>query len=580
MVRGNFEIGDDSRPEPPEKPICRSCSTCTDENAAVTAKCVNEVAGPVVENASNADSGAAGITGDDTASDERKMTGPTREASEGRTASNSTDDGTSNVSNNAVTDTGSDNEDGDDDDESSGSSVASTAFSGASSQSTLLSEQSDSSSGSILSSASEDEGDGDDNHGNDNDSDDKDIFSDVDARLKRKFAARSKILKRIAKENKSNKRYVEFLRKNEMDVRAETMRILDDRRRRRRQSRRSRRLEKDNAGNGSTSVGMSAVDAGAVAPSTAFSIPTVLMLLRPQRSLGLDPDSRNHAANAEPISATEQSLAVSIMRLMQFESYHTIPGLITLVLYCTAHLSIYELLSNVFLELTKDARNQSLVYAFTFCVSLLLSRLTGGIWGWVNDDTYAAVKFDMHNRLRLRELDARILRWFRRHPVVKCVVDVVSLYLCFMTVAYFLQFGAMPALLNVRDDIVSALPSSRFHFCKTRIREILGDGISYSCSNIDLSEYMNEKACFDDADEIVEDGPYCYNTEELAEALTEEDETYLLSKVSVSSYYAFVGDNRAALTSPMGVIIFFTTTGLLSVGTLFWFGFKFWDMLN
>lgn len=492
-----------------------------------------------------------------------------------------------------------DDDDSDSDDDSSTSSSSSSSASTVSSSSaassaasshsmsSLVSDASESSSsGSILSSASE--GDLNDDHDHDHDDDagsnDHDFLGDrdVDARMRRKFAARDKTLKRIARDNKGNKKYVEFLKRNEREVRAEAMRILDDKRRRRkRQQGEMKKTQGAQKGESFVADETAANDAPTSMPRTIFGIPTMLMLRKPQQGIGPYPDSatsKDGAPMSSP-STTDNGPAKSIVRLLCFEFYHTIPGLATLVLYCLAHLSIYELLNNVFLEATKYTENQRLVYTATFGVCLFLSRLTGGIWGWVKDDTYAAVKFDMHNRLRLRELDARILRWFRRHSVIKCVVDIIALYLCFMTVSYFLQYGVIPTILDARDEVLNSLPSSSHDFCKTRLQEILGDGISVSCSNIDLSEYKDENACFDDSNTIVEGGPYCYDSVELAEALTEEDEQYVLSKISVSSYYAFIGDGRAALTRPGSLILFFATTTLLSIGALFWcFEFQFWDL--
>jgi len=528
-----------------------------------------------------------------TSSEGSRVTDPARDAEASNTATEEEEvagvdpDNANNASSNAlVTDTDGGDDDGrgddDDDDDSTESSTASSVASSRSA-STLLSDQSDdSSSGSILSSVASEQDGSDDDIGDGGSDDDSDAWAEVDARLKRKFAERDKILKKIARENRSNKKYVEFLRTNEVDVRAETMRVLEERRRRTRQCR-SRRESTDGAGNANGGSDTTVAGEDAADPSPTFGIPTILMLRRkPQKSLGLESDVNKSDMTSKPMPSTDKSLAKSIMRLLRFEFYHTIPCQIVMFLYCLAHTSIYELVSNIFLELTKNTGNDLPLHVLTLFASMLLPRLTGGVWTWANDDAYAAVKFDMHNRLRLRQLDARILRWFRRHRAIRSVVDIVSLYLQYMAVSFFLQYYVVPALLDVRDGVLSTLPSSKLsvHFCTTRIQEMLGSGISASCSNIDLSGFANENVCFDDSSQIVEDGPWCYDAEELAEAMTAEDEQYLLSKVSVSSYYSFIGDSRSVLTSPMGIITFSFAMTAFSVGALFRFGFRFWDIMQ
>eukprot|EP00563_Minutocellus_polymorphus_P007413 CAMPEP_0181032738 /NCGR_PEP_ID=MMETSP1070-20121207/6893_1 /TAXON_ID=265543 /ORGANISM="Minutocellus polymorphus, Strain NH13" /LENGTH=492 /DNA_ID=CAMNT_0023110137 /DNA_START=150 /DNA_END=1625 /DNA_ORIENTATION=+ len=424
------------------------------------------------------------------------------------------------------------------DDESTSSVSSSSSSASSRSMSTVVSEASaSSSSGSVLSS----DDDGDDNDGRCHSSDNDEDLTDLEDRMKRKFAGRDKLLKTIARKNKGNRAYVDFLRRNEADVRAEAMKILEEKKQMQKRRRKQRRENNNNS---------ASIEGCAVGDSTKCT------------------------KSPSPSPFTKAMVA----RLVRFEFYHTSGGFVTLFLYCFAHISVYELMSNIFLECTRHTQqSQQMVYTLVLVFALILSRLSGGIFVWVAEDTYASVKFDVHNRLRLADFDVLILRWFRRHPAIKYASDIVSLYLCFMSVSYFLQYWVLPTLLDTRDEILSSLPSMQFDFCRTRLQEMLGDGLSSSCSSIDLSEFIEERVCFDDSNTVSESGPYCYDATELGKVLTEEDWEFFAREVSVSSMYSFVGDSQTALTRPAGVIFFYAACAAFSITFLAkFYKFRFW----
>lgn len=418
--------------------------------------------------------------------------------------------------------------------------------------STVVSECASSSSDSVLSS----DDDGDDECGqypfsyDDEPLSDK-ALSDLEDRMRRKYAGRDKRLRTIARKNRGNGSYINFLRQNELTVRAEANKILEERRKLRKQNNRS-----NLRGNESSAASVAMANVGE--------------------------DVRKISTNcfkSQPKTARTNALPV-IARLARFEFYHTSGGFVTLVLYCLAHISLYELVSNIFLECTRyTQQSQQVVYSAVFAFALILSRLSGGIFAWVGEDTYTSIKFDVHNRLRLGDVDVLIMRWFRRHRAIKHTCDIVSLYLCFMSVSYFVQYWMVTTLLDARDDILSRLPSMRFDFCKTRLQEILGDGLSGSCSSIDLSEFEGGRACFDSSNAVSESGIYCYDAKELGDALTDEDWQFFEREVSVSSMYSFVGDQQTALTRPASVIFFYAACAAFSITFLAKFlRFRFWDI--
>lgn len=415
-------------------------------------------------------------------------------------------------------------------------------------------------------------------------------LSALSARMRRRFADRDRTLKLIARRNSGHRTYVEFLRAGEEDVRAEARGILETRRWERAEERRVRRERRIRRRAGK------AADADAAAAAAASASATD----KPPEDGGDPPAeaaSEPKASPPPPPPVRRIGPGTRVARTVRFELYHSLPGHTSLVLYCLAHLSFYELVSNSYTELVirnlgEDWHN--LAYGLTFALSLLLTRLTGGLWSWLDEDAYAAVKFDLHNRLRMREIDARVLLWFRRHRRIKMGVDVMALYLCFMTLSYLLSYVLLPAVLgDASGDLVNGLPSIvSGDLCRTRTRELLGPvggeasgvggggGISPSCASVDLSGYEAGRVCYNSGNQIDPTGPYCYNAEELAEALAEEDWVHVASRVSVSSYYALLGDGRASLTRPWELLAFYAGMAALTIGGLFRCGWSFWEMMT
>jgi len=140
----------------------------------------------------------------------------------------------------------------------------------------------------------------------------------------------------------------------------------------------------------------------------------------------------------EPTKSGYNSTCSYLCRLFNFETYHSLPCFITVLLYCVMHVSIYELVSTIISELSANSEYQSTVYLLVLLFGLGLMRASGVLWHWIHDDEHPVVKFDMQNRVRLNEPDALIVLWFRRHKWTRNVVHIVSHYLCFCGVSYFL----------------------------------------------------------------------------------------------------------------------------------------------
>ena len=262
-------------------------------------------------------------------------------------------------------------------------------------------------------------------------------------------------------------------------------------------------------------------------------------------------------------------------RFFIFDFYHAVPGYITLMLYSAVHSSLYEIIYQIVVELTKCFRSQVLVHLLLLALALFLSRISGSIWNWLDDDLYLSAKFEMHNRLRLQAVDARFLQWLRRNQVLSCLMDIISLYLCSISVAYFLHCLALPAFADIRKDVIGGLPSMQYNYL-TPLKSMLLKSTPTTTSstagnNTDRLYCFNEEGKLDDD---LDNGTSnsCVNMQQLIE----EDQWYLYSKVSSPSYYSLVGDPQSALMSPLGVTSFFIGSAVISIFLLFKRGRHFW----
>ena len=116
--------------------------------------------------------------------------------------------------------------------------------------------------------------------------------------------------------------------------------------------------------------------------------------------------------------------------------YNTMPGAAHMILYCIAHASCFQIMEACTFALTKGFKNQDVVAVVLILLSILLLRITGGMWKYLDYDSYDRIKFDMHNRLRLGKVDACVARWFRQHPKIQAFANLVAFYTTFESVGY------------------------------------------------------------------------------------------------------------------------------------------------
>lgn len=133
----------------------------------------------------------------------------------------------------------------------------------------------------------------------------------------------------------------------------------------------------------------------------------------------------------------------------------TFPGAAHLMLYCLAHSCCFQLIEVTVLAFNRKFKNQDVVAVVIILASMLLLRLTGGIYSYLDYTSYRRVKFDMHNRLRMGKMDAYIIRWFRQHYVLRQFLNLVAFYAVFEFVVYFHE-----RYIELADGYVMALTSN------------------------------------------------------------------------------------------------------------------------
>lgn len=186
-------------------------------------------------------------------------------------------------------------------------------------------------------------------------------------------------------------------------------------------------------------------------------------------------DNKNESDHQPPSDTyTSSNVEVSKKQLvskwrthLQFEFKYSIPGIGALLLYCLAHASTYELVSNVVYEIVESDTqiipiNKTVVYTTLLLTGCCIARCTGLIWDFVGPIQFRSVKFDLHNRLRLQMWDAKLLHILNdRIPfVVKGILDTLAFYLIYISMAHYIS--RLAVFCDQRSDILSKMPSRIF----------------------------------------------------------------------------------------------------------------------
>lgn len=151
----------------------------------------------------------------------------------------------------------------------------------------------------------------------------------------------------------------------------------------------------------------------------------------------LAPSSTSTTADQEMDGSDETIGYLERIRLaLACDLHNTLQGASHMILYCLAHGCCFQITEVCFVALTKSFKNQDVVAIVTILSSILLLRITGGMWSYLEYNSYNRVKFDMHNRLRLGKTDAYVALWFRHHPKIQNFLNLVAFYVSFESVSY------------------------------------------------------------------------------------------------------------------------------------------------
>jgi hypothetical protein len=260
-------------------------------------------------------------------------------------------------------------------------------------------------------------------------------------------------------------------------------------------------------------------------------------------------------AFARPLSSLE-----TLRNRFLFETHLTIPGLLAVLLYCSAHLAAYEVTQCIVLELTRIVQSELLFYTGCIAVSLLTIRLTGGVFEWVSNERHETAKFDLHNRIRLGDRDAKVHLWFRQHATMKFVLNTIAVYICLVGVSY-LHYRLLSPFFANRDWLIDNLPSKA---------KGMDTPIHWWLKGRFVPECNNEATTDGGADGNASINEECSWFEEL----TNEDERYVWNNVAVASYHQFMGNELAPGLTPWTLQVLHGSIAAVAIYMLHKLGLK------
>jgi len=185
------------------------------------------------------------------------------------------------------------------------------------------------------------------------------------------------------------------------------------------------------------------------------------------------------------------SLIGQFYEAAMFEWHTTLPCVLSLAVHCLAHASVYDIIEIGFEEMRKFVENNIpwinpdvLTTTCTLILGMALIRSSGYLYWWLNDTDFSCVKFDYHNRLRLKRWDARYLLWVKRRPVLQASMFVMGYHLCyhFVFIVYAKFFNSFSILRHyaegetiLPEDFVSSVGKAMQVFTELCRAELMQD---------------------------------------------------------------------------------------------------------
>ena len=191
--------------------------------------------------------------------------------------------------------------------------------------------------------------------------------------------------------------------------------------------------------------------------------------------------------------------------------------------------------------------------------AIFLLRFTGGLWEYVSYETYDRIKFDMQNRIRLGKLDAVVMRFFHKHPIIYTFANACAFYISFNSVMWW--HGRCLAAFDQRDIIFQSLPS-----VKQGIMTAITEKIVTGLDPVTVQRHLANATCVAGVCDV----------EELHANLARLDYAYLESVLSRVSYHELFGWEAAVLVSEWTMTGYFVASAFLSIFLLKLMGHTFW----
>jgi hypothetical protein len=268
----------------------------------------------------------------------------------------------------------------------------------------------------------------------------------------------------------------------------------------------------------------------------------------------------------------------------EFEVQQSLPGIGALILYCVAHVSTYEVVTNLVYQVVyaqgddpTDAKTR--VFVVILALGCLLARFSGLVWEFVCNKAYSRVKWIYHNRLWCGAMDAKALYWLQdKEPLgefsVGCL-QTIAYFMCYIAVTHFVS--ALAVHFDQRDEIISQLPSTLYG---QALKGMAKNTVLLTCPALDHSP----NALFGSSNQTPPpfswDPLAChdYSHADEMEAFGPEDDFFLYGHLSRNSYEHFFGIGyEAPLFDSLHYMRFYAALAMTTIVTLkVCFKFSFW----
>mmetsp|Transcript_46149 Transcript_46149/g.96918 ORF Transcript_46149/g.96918 Transcript_46149/m.96918 type:complete len:543 (-) Transcript_46149:283-1911(-) len=235
-------------------------------------------------------------------------------------------------------------------------------------------------------------------------------------------------------------------------------------------------------------------------------------------------------ASTEGMAANEsRNSGDAIWSALLHEYYHTLPGAFALILHCCLYVTLSDHVSKTLAWLCDVSVNyltgwhitqnwfdctyhEHVFYAIVLFLSLILARITGGVYNWNEAKLYQKrIDFHWRNKWHLECWDAKFMSHFYGDelreefersagvggketcvkqkkvwgPRSKFILDILSFFVCYKCVDYFVYNAVVLPFSDVTQTVLDGLPSRQLR------QEPDGDqpsveknGYSYACDNV------------------------------------------------------------------------------------------------